>query len=225
MKIVPLPPPAPVARAPAPAEPTRPFEEELDAACAFTELGMFGRGGGKPADPGRGPDTCRGPVAEEPIPAPIPEPGEEAIEPAMIAHGRAFSRDPAPAPPEARRIGRAAAPPRAKPPMPTGELPPPQPAPEHEEQEATARARRTRRPHQQPPRSDVSLIVTEKDGQIGLVAAAPRLDPETRAALRRLVRDILARSGLGLAYFQLNGTPVAADSLIIPGGFDGTRSR
>ncbi|HEV2818515.1 MAG TPA: hypothetical protein VGW40_14980 [Allosphingosinicella sp.] len=224
MKIGPLPPPAPVARAPAAAEPARPFEEFFDAAYAFTELGMFGHGGGKDAPPG--PGTCRGPAVEEPAAAPpaTPEILERTIEPAMIPHARALSRHPAPA--EVRPIGRsrAATPARAKPLMPAGELPPPEPAPEGPEREAEARTRRTgRRPP--TPRSDVSLIVTEKDGRVELVAAAPRLDPETRAALRRLVRDILARSGLSLAYFQLNGAPVATDSLDSTGGSHGTRSR
>ena len=225
MKIVPLPPPAPVARSPSGTEPSRPFEDFLDSAYAFTELGMFGHGGDRPADPG--PVTCRGPIAEEPAGAPIPEPetGGEAVEPVMIPHARAFARHLEPAPAEARRIGRAAAPlPRTKSPQPTGELPPPEPAPERPEPEAAAPIRRARRPLPPPPRSEVSLIVSEQGGQVALVAAAPRLDPETRATLRRLVREILARSGLRLAYFQLNGAPVAADSLDTTGGSHGTRS-
>ena len=147
-----------------------------------------------------------------------------AAEPAMIAHARAFS--PRPVPAEALRAGgsHGAAPARAKPQLPAGELPPPEPAPDEPAQEAAAPVRRAAR-GLPPPRSDVSLIVTEKDGRVELVAAAPKLDPETRAALRRLVREILARSGLGLAHFQLNGAPVAADSLDIPGGFHGPRSR
>jgi len=226
MKIGPFPPPAPAALPASPAEPSRPFEDFLDTAYGFAELGMFGHGGGKAAEsgpgpgPGPGPGTCRGPASAEPLP---PAAGEErAAEPAAIPHARAFS--PRPAPGEAHRAAasRAPAPARAKPQLPAGELPPP--GPETDEPEAAMPVRRAAR-RLPPPRSDVSLIVTEKDGRVELVAAAPKLDPETRAALRRLVREILARSGLGLAYFQLNGTPVAADSLDIPGGFHGTRSR
>jgi len=224
MKIAPLPPQPPVARPPSAGEPSRPFEDFLDTAYAFADLGMFGHGGAKAPAPG--PGTCRGPTTAAPAPAPaaLPEAAAATEEPAMIPHARAMAVRPLPAELHASGRSRGPSPARAKPQMPAGELPAPQPAPEEAEPEGAALVRRAAR-RLPSPRSDVSLTVSEKDGKVALVAAAPRLDPETRAALRRLVREILARSGLSLSHFQLNGAPVAADSLDIPGGFHGTRSR
>jgi hypothetical protein len=76
-----------------------------------------------------------------------------------------------------------------------------------------------------PPQSDVSLIIAERDGGIELVAAGPALDPQACALLRRLARAILARNGLALAQFHLNGVPLAPDSTIMIGGSHGTRTR
>lgn len=223
MKIGPLPPQAPTARPPSPAGPSRPFEDFLDTAYAFTELGMFGHGRGKASEPEPRSGPCRGPApAEQAAALPTASPGEAAPEPTMIPHARAFSAHPArdAAHPAGKRTPPAA---RSKGQLPAGELPAPERAADEAGPDAPAAARRTVR-RLPPPRSAVSLIVTEKDGRVELVAAAPKLDPETRAALRRLVRDILARSGLALAHFQLNGAPVAPDSLDSTGGSHGTRS-
>jgi hypothetical protein len=88
---------------------------------------------------------------------------------------------------------------------------------------AVATARRANQTR--PPRADVSLIMREKDGAVALIAAGPALDPQACALLRRLARAILARSGLDLAQFHLNGVPLAPDSMIMIGGSHGTRTR
>jgi hypothetical protein len=67
--------------------------------------------------------------------------------------------------------------------------------------------------------------MSEKDGAVELVAAGPALDPQSCAMLRRLAREILARSGLELAKFHLNGVLLAPDSITLIGGSHGTRTR
>jgi hypothetical protein len=71
----------------------------------------------------------------------------------------------------------------------------------------------------------MSLILRETEGGAQIIATAPGADLESRLALRRLVEAMLARSGLTLAQFQLNGAPVAPDFLGTTGGSYGTRSR
>jgi hypothetical protein len=90
---------------------------------------------------------------------------------------------------------------------------------------ATEAAAGPRSPREAPRAPGVSLIMRETDGGAEIIATAPGADLESRLALRRLVEAMLARSGLTLAQFQLNGAPVAPDFLGKTGGPDGTRSR
>lgn len=69
-----------------------------------------------------------------------------------------------------------------------------------------------------------SVILREDNGQAEIIVGSPDRDPAARLALRRLVETLLARSGLTLAQFQLNGAPVAPDFLGRTGGSDGSRS-
>lgn len=90
---------------------------------------------------------------------------------------------------------------------------------------ATEAAAGPRNPREAPRAPGVSLILRETEGGAQIIAAAPGADLESRLALRRLVEAMLARSGLTLAQFQLNGAPVAPDFLGTTGGSNGTRSR
>jgi len=78
---------------------------------------------------------------------------------------------------------------------------------------------------QPPPGPAVSLTLREENGAVEIVAGSSPIDPESRVLLRRLVEAMLARSGLALAHFQLNGAPLAPDSLGRRGGSHGTRTR
>jgi hypothetical protein len=68
------------------------------------------------------------------------------------------------------------------------------------------------------------LILREENGTITIVAGSPAMDPESRMLLRRLAEAMLARRGLALAYFQLNGALLAPISLSSGGGLHGTRT-
>lgn len=73
--------------------------------------------------------------------------------------------------------------------------------------------------------SAVSLMLREVNGAAEVIAAAPAADPDARQSLRRLVGEILARSGLTLVQFHLNGAPLAPDFLGKTGGSHGSRAR
>lgn len=74
------------------------------------------------------------------------------------------------------------------------------------------------------PAPTVNLILRETAAGAEVVAAAPATDPQSRLALRRLIETMLARTGLTLAQFQLNGAPVAPDFLGKTGESHGSRS-
>jgi hypothetical protein len=62
-----------------------------------------------------------------------------------------------------------------------------------------------------PRQPGVSLIMSETNGAVQLVAGARPFDPDGAARLRRALAELLAAHGLKLADFQLNGTAVSAD--------------
>ena len=95
---------------------------------------------------------------------------------------------------------------------------------DHADTEAPVRPTRPR-PRPQPQRPGISLTLHEADGAVEIIAGAPPIDPQTRAQLRRLIEAILARNGLSLAQFQLNGAPLASDLSGRRGGTYGTRTR
>lgn len=68
------------------------------------------------------------------------------------------------------------------------------------------------------------LVLYEENGVAEVTAGLSDVDPNTQLALRRIIAQILARSGLVLTQFQLNGAPVAPDFLAKIGGSDGSRS-
>jgi hypothetical protein len=218
---------------PAGAEPGRPFEDFVDGgigpgrAFGFTELGMFGREeqpqAPAPASPPDKPpfEACTAAMPIESLDesidrpaAPSPAPATSAAEPGQ-------------------RPTRVLAPPEAGPHAPLVRTAPadsclaspgPHSIPADEDAPPSlATARRIVRA--QPPRAGVSLIMSEADGGVALVAAGPALDPESCALLRRLARAILARSGLELVQFHLNGVALAPDSMTMIGGSHGTRTR
>lgn len=228
MKIVPLPPPlTQVPGATPAASVAAPFADYLegppppaDRARSFAELGVFGRGALTPAQ-----DVSTHP---EVIPqAPLPALAVSAVQqPAAAAQSQAnaglacnpLDMPKLASPSRPAPIAKAAA--RA-----TGLPAPLAEAPRlADEPEAPAPAAARRRPVQAPPRPGVSLILSEKDGAVEIVAGTPALDPEIRSALRRLAEAILARSGLRLAQFQLNGARVRPDSVTSPGDSHGTRT-
>jgi hypothetical protein len=198
-----------------------------ERAFTFAEFGMFGRerlpgGPAEEAAPGASParprlallpvesldlppaDRAADPAASAP---PAPEPGQRPVRPETLREAAA-----------SRGAAVRAASPKALKAAPS----PATPAADEEDDTGVAPARR---PSARPqPRQDVSLILREQDGGVELVAAAPALDPEIAAALRRLARAILARSGLELAHFQLNGVSLAPDSTKTVGGSHGTRT-
>jgi hypothetical protein len=231
MKIAPEPPsPVPARPAPPAAGPARPFIEFLAdpeaRAAGFAEFGMFGRTHAQsgpepvpialaiPADPPprtpvppalAAPGTAPDEVGVKPA-APAPLPSSKPCDlPRALADkakpGEACSL-PAEAPGRTRGADRRARPegaPRAAQPKP--------------------------RLRQAAPKPGPSLAMREADGAVEIVAGAPPIDPEARVQLRRLVEAILARSGLALAQFQLNGAPLAPDNLGRIGGTHGTRTR
>jgi hypothetical protein len=232
MKIAPEPPPpAPARPAPTAAEPARPFTEFLAdpeaRAAGFAELGMFGRTSAQ--------------SGSSPAPAAAANPGDplaltRAL-PTLPADGTAT---------ELARVSRAAPTPLPSSQPPPCDLPAAVALKEKPAEacslptEAPGRARGadcragpvgpTRaapraRPRQEAPRTAVNLAIRETDGAVEIVAGAPPIDPEARVQLRRLVEAILARSGLALAQFQLNGAPLAPDNLGKTGGTHGTRTR
>jgi hypothetical protein len=69
------------------------------------------------------------------------------------------------------------------------------------------------------------VVIAERSGQLYVAAAAPPLDGDGRALLRRLVRDILAGRSLRLEDFQLNGVPLGTDFQDITGGSNGPGAR
>jgi hypothetical protein len=233
MKIGPEPPP-PVPAWPAPpaAEPATPFTEFLAdseaRAAGFAELGMFGRNraqsgpGPAPApaaNPGDPPPPTRA-LATLPedgtatqlarvnrtAPAPLPSSQPPLCDlpdaPAIKAKPAEACSLPTEAPGRTRGADRRA-------------------GPAGPARSPTPRAR----PRQDAPRTAVNLAIRETDGAVEIVAGAPPIDPEARVQLRRLIEAILARSGLALAQFQLNGAPLAPDNLGKTGGTHGTRTR
>jgi hypothetical protein len=220
---------------PAGAEPGRPFEDFVDGgigpgrAFGFTELGMFGRE-----------EQPHGPA-----PAPASPPGKPPLEACtavmpMVSLDEPADRPAAPSPAPAasaaepgQRPTRVLLTPEGRPHAPlvrTGPAesslasPAPRSIPADEDVPSSPP---TARPivRAQPPRADVSLLISEKDGGVALVAAGPALDPESCALLRRLARAILARSGLALVQFHLNGVALAPASMTMIGGSHGTRTR
>lgn len=211
-----------------PARPSTDFLAESESRAArFTELGMFGMSGAVAAPPGR---------ASGGNPAPDPQ----AV-PASLARGTALTLSETPPPPTDFLDSRLDSGKSV-----TCELPGPVPVktvagkpctlpgdaldpfvPEAEERvdaEAPVRPNRPR-PRPQPQRPGVSLTLRETDGLVEIIAGAPPIDSETRAQLRRLIEAILARNGLSLAQFQLNGAPLAPDLSGRRGGTYGTRTR
>jgi hypothetical protein len=231
-----LPPPAgtqlPLA---AGAEPGRPFEDFVDGgigpgrAFGFTELGMFGREerphGPAPA-PASPPDkppleACTAVIAMESLDEPADRPA--AAPPAPAASAAEPGQRPTPV--LATPAGRPHAPLVRTGPADSGlASPAPQSIPADEDVPSSPA---TARPivRAQRPRADISLLISEKDRGVALVAAGPALDPEGCALLRRLARAILARSGLALVEFHLNGVALAPDSMTMIGGSHGTRTR
>ena len=235
MKIGPaLPPPAamPIPSA-MDAQPGQPFEDFLGGgaapgrAVAFAQFGMFGRdeqaqGPSQVLPPGRhAVDACKAFIPIESLDRPIDAP--QALSPAPAPSTVDPGQRPAPilATPETRPHVPTASTASVDPGLPSLFS---EPASTDEDTASpVATARRANR--SQAPQADVSLIMSEKDGAVELVAAGPQLDPQTGAMLRRLARAILARSGLDLAKFHLNGAPIAPDSTIMIGGSHGTRTR
>jgi hypothetical protein len=62
-----------------------------------------------------------------------------------------------------------------------------------------------------PRRPGVSLIMSETNGAVQLVAGARPFDADGAVRLRRALAELLAGYGLKLADFQLNGSAVSAD--------------
>lgn len=232
MKIGPPPPPPPAERAALPAgEPARDFADYLGEAPAraagFAELGMFGLTRAQAAPR---------PVSVRPVPAgaagppstlPVPETEASGAPPVGVGDVPAGKGTPLPSDAPAICALPRAAPAKAG----TAEicsLP----------GEATGKVVEIESCEgpQAPPRAvrlrllqagrdtGITLALREQDGAVEIFTRAPRIDPETRAQLRRLVEAILARSGLRLAQFKLNGAPVAPDSLGRIGGRHGTRT-
>jgi hypothetical protein len=234
MRIDPALPPPAGAQAPIPAgaEPFRPFEDFLEGgapgrAFGFAEFGMFGR-----EEPPQGPAQILPPTEPAPESGDVTMPVGRPDEPV----GRLAAESPAAATSAAERracpipaLATAMAGSRASsaatgPADAASALPPSEPALAGEDFAPTvAAARRVNQPRL--PRSDVSLVMIEKDGVVELVAAGPALDPQACALLRRLAKAILARDGLGLVQFHLNGVPLAPDSSVMIGGSHGTRTR
>jgi hypothetical protein len=233
MKIGPEPlPPVPARPAPPAAEPARPFAEFLAdtaaRAAAFAELGMFGRNRAQ-SGPGPAPAATGNPGDPPPLTRTLPALPEDGTATQLARVNRSA---PAPLPssrpppcdlPDAPSI-------KAKP-AETCSLPTEAPGrtrgadrragPAGSARSSTPRAR----PRQDAPRTAINLALRETDGAVEIVAGAPPIDPEARVQLRRLVEAILARSGLALAQFQLNGAPLAPDNLGKTGGTHGTRTR
>ena len=231
MKVGPVPPqPDPARPAPPANAPSLAFADLLaetsTRAAGFAELGMFGlhRAQAPPA-----------PGAAREAPAPALPPRTRA-DPALAGAGTPWlsvSESAAESASPTVRESATCALPRAAPvkaePGQTCSLPveasgtPPVaedcPAPE-----APARAARLRL-RQAALKAGVSLVLHERNGAVEIVAGGPPLDPEARAHLRRLAEAILAPSGLRLAQFQLNGAPLAPDSLGRTGVSNGTRTR
>jgi hypothetical protein len=61
-----------------------------------------------------------------------------------------------------------------------------------------------------PPKSDVSLVVADNNGQVQVVAGAPPLNAEAAARLRRLIDATAAEYGKKLLSVTLNGNAVEA---------------
>lgn len=225
-------PPSPVPARPAPpaAEPARPFIEFLAnpeaRAAGFAELGMFGRTRAQSA-PEPGPVAVAVPVDPPPripvpatLAAPVTAPdvvGVTAAAPALLP-----SNNPCDLPralPEKAKPGEACSLPGEAPGRTRG-------ADRRARPEALPRAAQPKpRLRQAAAKAGLSLAMREADGAVEIVAGAPPIDPEARVQLRRLVEAILARSGLALAQFQLNGAPLAPDNLGRIGGTHGTRTR
>lgn len=231
MKVGPAPPPPDPARLAAPpTAPSRPFADFLAQpsarAAGFSELGMFGRNQAQ-AEPTPGAAREPPPPAAPPrpipdLPAPVGEipwlgagesPAPSAALPFTEPVTCALPR-PAPVKAEPGQIcslpgETAGSPPAAEDPAPTEALP---------------RAARLRL-RQAALKAGVNIVVYEHDGAVQIVAGGPPLDAQSRAHLRRLAETLLAPRGLRLAQFQLNGAPLAPDSLGRTGGTNGTRTR
>ncbi len=230
MKIAPEPPrPTPERPAPPGGEPARPFTDFLaepeSRAARFTELGMFGlsRASAAPSPGGGDAAPPVGPAQPEEVPspaarstAPVTVSETPAVQAPLDSPGPVTCELPLPTSAKAETDRTCTLP---------GE------APGHRQEadgdfgpEGPTRTSRAR-PRRPAPRAGVSLTVREADGAIEIIAGAPPIDPETRAQLRRLIEAILARNGLALAQFQLNGAPLAPDLSGRRGGIHGTGTR
>jgi hypothetical protein len=210
----------------------RPFSSYLGAderrgagrTFGFSELGMFGHGGGRPAcAPGEAATHAAEPAREEGSSPPrVATPPDEPTR-----HALAAAHNPAAQFTDTKVFGSAArVPPRTgEPPATTGAMRA-ETAGGAADAKAPEQATRPMRPafRTATPKSGPSLTFFEKDGAVELLVRTPDADPETRSALRRLVRSILARSGLSLARLRLNGASVALHPTITSGDPNGTRS-
>lgn len=212
-----------------PARPSTDFLAEPESRAArFTELGMFGLSrtvaapptggtGGKPLpDPQALPAT----LARGTAPAALsetPPPAADLLDSRLVPGKPVTCELPGPV-----RVKADSGKPCALP----GDAPGPivREGDERADNEVPVRPTRTR-PRPQPQRPGISLTLHEADGAVEIIAGAPPIDPETRAQLRRLIEAILARNGLSLAQFQLNGAPLASDLSGRRGGTYGTRTR
>jgi len=228
MKVVSaLPKPVPPARGGPDAAPSRPFAdfvaEPASRAAGFAELGMFGRNRAQAAAQPTVPSPAVGPVATaEPSPAARPAPRTVSV---VDIGGSAPERPPLPsnqsAAPATFRISAVKE--TAVDPCNLAEEAPrdieDRAHPGDDSRPARVRVRQDMRKPQP------ALAMHEADGVVTLAAGGTPIDPEARSQLRRLVAAILARSGLTLAQFHLNGTPVAPDHLGQGGGTHGPRTR
>lgn len=199
-------------------------------AAPFADLGMFGR----KAAPPPGVSDIRAPGTDlrysgtqsssEIAPVPVPSTGATA-EPAMGSAAPDSIR----IQPELAGPDELAAPKRGTDPLRSTETPSP-PAAEapiaeiHGEDavstEPMARSARSR-PRPSSPGSPVSLTLREENGAVAIVAGTTPIDRDSRILLRRLVEAMLARSGLSLARFELNGAPVEQFASLQKGASNG----
>lgn len=208
----------------APSLPDRP----TDQAAGFEELGMFGLARSKAAPKSDQPPTlksgagreqagelqtlrCPPALSGKPSKSPTPRPGG------------AHADNPSPRP-ALKSLGPNAAAPVIDGDGATSTPATPDATVATAEGEAAAGAPVRRAVPRPATQATVSLTLHEQDGMVEIVAAAPSIDPEARLELRRLIQDLLSRSGLALAHFQLNGAPLGPDSQAKTGGSHGTRA-
>lgn len=186
-------------------------ERSDSQAARFADFGMFGAKEKKPESGHAALPVPPGPVPETSSARSGTRPAEAAGPPVRFA-------TPVPDPllrrvgsdPSAHPLRHAPAMPRPGEPGPPAETAPA--TPEIIEDEAAAETgppSPERRHRPEPPIPSVRLTVHEENGVVELIAGSGPIDADSRVLLRRLVEAMLARSGLALAHFRINGARVA----------------